>query len=223
MYICQTPQTPKNHPRLITMLKNASICGRLLKFFHRPSRLSKTKALVLEAEHKSQNRVGTWKCACGHHNAIYHLLEPSIHPLGLFQCRKCPLLWHPSICPSITSPTVSVRFHTVQPTAVGDARTIHAPQNCCMSYGYICLGYGCGLTWRTEINAEWFIGRKRRVLVLDGKRWKLRLVPRSSAADAGPVAVAASSVTGPDVVSSEDSQGKMGVTVGHGGHSGADR
>jgi hypothetical protein len=156
------------------MTKDASLLGQLRALFHLPTTLSKTKHRILEAEKASPDRIGTWKCNCSHNNAIYHLRELAVHPLGLLQCRACPLSWHPSIAPKITSPDLYIQFHSVQSTISDTARVLPPPRNACTSYGYICLGYSCGLSWRTEIQTEWFSGKTRRVLFLDGRRAKLQ-------------------------------------------------
>lgn len=52
----------------------------------------------------------------------------------------------------------------------GAARSLPVPHDVATGYGYVCLGYGCGLSWRTEIKAEWFSGQTRWMLVLGG-RW----------------------------------------------------
>jgi hypothetical protein len=186
------------------MTTDTSLRGRLRSFFHLPSTLTKTKFRILAAEKAAPDRIGTWKCTCGHPNAIYHL-PSSPHPIGLLQCRACSLSWHPSIAPKITTLNLLLHFSLVQPNTSDTARVLPPPQNACTTYGYICLGYSCGLTWRTEIKTEWLSGKKRQVLALDGKRAKLHcdcgmkifeagmyvvfeIVPRSSVSATGDFA-----------------------------------
>lgn len=57
--------------------------------------------------------------------------------------------------------------------AADTLRAVPEYQTLVSSHVYVCLGYGCGLSWRTDIKAEWLSGRKRRVLLLGGKRGKL--------------------------------------------------
>jgi hypothetical protein len=187
------------------MTKDTSLRGQIRTLLHLPTTLSKTKAAVIEAEKTSPNRIGYWKCNCGHSNAIYRHPEPTAHPLGLLQCRRCPLAWHPSIAPKLKSPNILIYAHAVQPNTLDTARILPPPQNRCTTHGYVCLGDSCGLTWRTESKTEWFSGKKRRVLLMDGKRAKLHcdcglkifetgkyvvfeLVPRSSVGSAGAFA-----------------------------------
>jgi hypothetical protein len=184
------------------MPTDSSFIGRLRAFFGLTSTLEKTKAEIIEAETARSDRIGYWKCNCGHPNTIFRLPEPAAHPLGLLQCRRCQLAWHPSIVPKLTSRDLFIQSHTVQPTASNASRVLPPPLNLCATYGYICLGDSCGLTWRTEIQIERFSGKERQVLLLDGRRAKLHcdcgrkifetgryvvfeIVPRSSVGPAG--------------------------------------
>lgn len=57
--------------------------------------------------------------------------------------------------------------------AANTVRAVPELQTLASTHIYVCLGYGCGLSWRTDIKAEWLSGHKRRVLLLGGKRGKL--------------------------------------------------
>jgi hypothetical protein len=188
------------------MATSTSLRGHLRTLLHLPPTLSRTAALLLSAEKTAPNRIGTWKCACGHQNFIYLHSEPTSHPFGLLQCRRCPLSWHPFIALKVTSPNLMIFPHVVQPSTTDSARILPPPLNACTTLGYVCLGYSCGLTWRTETKTEWFSGKRRRVLLVDGKRAKghcdcgikifeagryvvFKLVPRSSVGPDGLFAV----------------------------------
>jgi hypothetical protein len=73
----------------------------------------------------------------------------------------------------MVSSNVLIYAHAVRPNILDTSRILPPSLNACTTYGYICLGYSCGLTWRTEIKTEWFSWKKRRVLLVDGKRGKV--------------------------------------------------
>jgi hypothetical protein len=154
------------------MSSDLSVLGNIRTLLHLPCKLDKAKAKILEAERDTPNRIGTWKCICGHKNAIYHHRPPALHPLGFMSCRVCPLIWHRNLGFEITSQTTGILIQGIQLTDSGHTQVLSIPPNSSTSYEYICLGLNCGLTWRTEIKPEWFSGRRRHVLLIDGKRGK---------------------------------------------------
>jgi hypothetical protein len=153
-------------------MSKLSLVGRIRALLHLPSKLDKTKAQILEAEQGAPNHIGSWKCICGHRNAIYYLRSPALHPLGFMSCRVCSSTWHNNIKLDITSQTITIHNLSTQPTVSGHAQVLSIPPNSSTSYNYVCLGHGCGLTWRTAIKIERFGGLKRQVLLIDGKRGK---------------------------------------------------
>lgn len=155
------------------MATDHSLRGRLRRLFGLPSILEQTKVAILKAEQHTEKQIGTWKCTCGHRNVIFHLPEPSIHPLGLLHCRACPQAWHPAMPPTFTSQHLSITSHNVVTNDMRSLRTIPRPQNNSLSHVYVCLEPSCGLSWRTDVDTEWFSSKKRQILLLDGKRGKL--------------------------------------------------
>ncbi|EMD91189.1 hypothetical protein COCC4DRAFT_59996 [Bipolaris maydis ATCC 48331] len=150
-----------------------SLRGRLRQLFGLPSKLEATKSAVLDDQRCSGDRVGTWRCLCGHLNTILHLAGRNTHPLGLLQCRGCPLVWHPNITPTFTSQRLNITSQTIVSNAANDTRIVSRPRNPASQHIYVCLGHGCGLSWRTDIKREWLSGNKRHILLLGGKRGKL--------------------------------------------------
>ncbi|EUC43431.1 hypothetical protein COCMIDRAFT_100868 [Bipolaris oryzae ATCC 44560] len=150
-----------------------SVRGHLRRLFGLPSKLEATKSAVLDAQQNHGERVGNWRCLCGHLNTILHLAGKSTHPLGLLQCRGCPLIWHSNITPTFTTQSLDITSQTIVSNAAADTRIVARPRNPASQHIYICLGHGCGLSWRTDVKREWLSGNKRHILLLGGKRGKL--------------------------------------------------
>jgi hypothetical protein len=158
------------------MSSDRSLLGQIRARLGIPSKLEKTRTQILQAERNAPNNIGSWTCMCGHPNAIYHLPPPALHPLGYMSCRVCSSTWHPGTDLEITSQTTTVNITSMQNTETGRARVLSTPPIGSSSFNYVCLGPGCGLTWRTDIKTEWFSGRKRQLLLIDGKRGKCQCI-----------------------------------------------
>lgn len=156
-----------------TMNSDDSLRGQLRQLFGLPSKLEATKSAVLDAQQNHGERVGKWRCLCGHLNTILHLAGKNPHPLGLLQCRSCPLVWYPNSTPTFTSQSLNITWRTISSNASEDTRIVPRPRNPRSQHIYVCLGHGCGLSWRTDIKREWLSGNKRHILLLGGKRGKL--------------------------------------------------
>lgn len=149
--------------------------------FNRPTRLARTSTLITAAQGNLPSKLGTWKCACGHLNAVYHL-PLHAHPLGILSCRACGLTWHPRSNKIVPSPASYLQVNILLPK-YGPGYEEHGGEEYILptprapgtaedgGYGYVCLNEQCGLSWCTEVKKEWW-GRSRLVLAVAGKRWK---------------------------------------------------
>ncbi|KAF1358133.1 hypothetical protein EJ07DRAFT_180322 [Lizonia empirigonia] len=82
--------------------------------FNRPTRLTRTSTLITAAQGNLPSKLGTWKCACGHLNAVYHL-PLHAHPLGILSCRACGLTWHPRSNKIVPSPASYLHVNILLP------------------------------------------------------------------------------------------------------------
>ncbi|KAF3044594.1 hypothetical protein E8E12_000737 [Didymella heteroderae] len=86
--------------RANTSTRNAMLRNTILSLLGKPSRLDTAREHITLATLDLPEKIGTWKCICGHMNSIYHI--PShLHPLGIMACAReeCGLTWHPSTNP----------------------------------------------------------------------------------------------------------------------------
>ncbi|USP79697.1 hypothetical protein yc1106_06971 [Curvularia clavata] len=155
------------------MANNHSLRGKLRHLLGLPSTLEITQSEILQAQQRSGDRIGNWRCACGHLNTIMYLDDRHTHPLGLLQCRACPLIWHPSITPKFTSRRLHINTHVLDSHAARSSHIVSQLRNPALDHVYICLGYGCGLTWRTDIKTKWLSWDKKKIMLVGGKRGKL--------------------------------------------------
>lgn len=155
------------------MANNHFLRGKLRQLLCRLPLLEITQAEILKAQRRAGERIGNWRCACGHLNTIIYLPNRHIHPFGLLQCRACPLSWHPSIAPKFTSRRFHMHTNVLISHAARSSYVVSRLRNPTLDHIYVCLGYGCGLTWRTDIKTKWLSWDKKQVMLVGGERGKL--------------------------------------------------
>jgi hypothetical protein len=93
--------------------------------------------------------------------------------LGILQCRACSLIWNSSITPTSTNQNIDIVSYALFDNPTNTARINPRPYDPPSEHVYICLGYDCGLSWRTDVKMEWMRGNKKPILLLGGGHGKL--------------------------------------------------